>query len=43
MESIRKEMINSGLVKGLCHPDTLKSSRRLDTILNRNELVRSIK
>ena len=34
IERKREEMIRSGMVKGLKHPDTVKLSEELDKLLN---------
>lgn len=32
---LRKKMIDSGLVKGFSHPDTVKLSQELDLLMNK--------
>lgn len=35
IEKKREEMITSGMVKGLSHPDTIKLSEELDKLINK--------
>lgn len=35
IQAKKEEMINIGLTKGLAHPDTVKVSQELDTLLNK--------
>lgn len=40
IESWRKKMLEVGLEKGLCHPETVKISQDLDQLLNQRSCWR---
>ncbi|WP_227937127.1 aspartyl-phosphate phosphatase Spo0E family protein [Alkalihalobacillus deserti] len=40
---VRFQMIRNGLLKGLCHPDTIESSQKLDLLLNQHIKMKQLR
>lgn len=43
MQSLRSQMIATGMQKGLNHPDTISFSQQLDVLLNNYQYLKSYK
>ncbi|MGE7667417.1 aspartyl-phosphate phosphatase Spo0E family protein [Ureibacillus composti] len=39
--NLQARMINLGMIKGLTHPETIKCSQELDTVLNNLQSIKS--
>ncbi|KAA9013565.1 aspartyl-phosphate phosphatase Spo0E family protein [Niallia endozanthoxylica] len=41
IDTLRTQMINIGIMKGLTHPETIKLSQELDILLNQHQKAAS--